>query len=78
MGWSIFETPRPRTARDQRGITERYHALCAHYGMQPSRNNPGRGHENGSIEAPHRHLKRSIGQLLKLHGSSDSDSLDAY
>ncbi len=62
----------------QQDITERYQALCAHYGMQPSRNNPGRGHENGSVESPHGHLKRRIRQRLKLRGSTDFNSLDEY
>ena len=38
-------------------LTARYEALCAHYGMQPTRNNRGVAHENGSIEGPHGHLK---------------------
>jgi transposase InsO family protein len=59
-------------------ITERYQALCAHYGMQASRNNRGRGHENGSIESPHGHLKRRIRQRLSLRGSADFDSLEGY
>ncbi|MCC5858212.1 MAG: IS21 family transposase [Ectothiorhodospiraceae bacterium] len=65
-------------AQAQRDITARYQALCAHYGMRPSRNNPGRGHENGSVESPHGHLKRRIRQRLKLRGSTDFDSLAAY
>jgi transposase InsO family protein len=62
----------------QQDITDRYQALCAHYGMQPSRNNPGRGHENGSVESAHGHLKRRIRQRLKLRGSTDFESLEAY
>jgi len=59
-------------------ITERYDALCAHYGMRASRNNPGRGHENGSVESAHGHLKRRIRQRLSLRGSNDFDDLVAY
>ena len=59
-------------------MTERYRALCAHYGMTVSRNNRGLAHENGSIEGPHGHLKRSIADALALRGSSDFDDLDAY
>src|ERR1700716_1340273 len=44
-----------RIARDD--LTERYEELCAHYGMTPSRNNPGIAHETGSIESAHGHLK---------------------
>ena len=62
----------------QQDITQRYQALCAHYGMQPSRNNPGLGHENGSVESPHGHLKRRIQQRLKLRGSTDFESLAEY
>ena len=36
---------------------ERYQEFCAHYGMAASRNNPGEAHENGAVEAHHRHLK---------------------
>ena len=38
---------------DADDMTERYRALCAHYGMTVSRNNRGVAHENGSIEGPH-------------------------
>ncbi|MGA9884311.1 MAG: IS21 family transposase [Candidatus Acidiferrales bacterium] len=62
-------------AEDQ---TRRYEALCAHYGMQPTRNNRGVAHENGAIESQHGHLKRVVGQALLLRGSADFDSLDAY
>jgi len=58
--------------------THRYEALCAHYGMTPTRNNTGVAHENGAIESQHGHLKRVIGQALLLRGSLEFDSLDAY
>ena len=59
-------------------MTERYQALCAHYGMTASRNNRGLAHENGSIEGPHGHLKRTIADALALRGSAEFDDLDAY
>ena len=65
----------PDTGND---ITERYKALCRHYGMDASRNNRGRGHENGSIESPHGHVKRRIRQHLALRGSADFDSVADY
>ncbi len=34
----------------QEDLTRRYEALCAHYGMTPTRNNTGLAHENGSVE----------------------------
>jgi hypothetical protein len=59
-------------------LTERYEALCAHYGMTPTRNNPGVAHENGAIEGSHAHLKRALQQALLLRGSADFVDLDAY
>ncbi len=58
--------------------TRRYEALCAHYRMEPTRNNRGIAHENGSIESPHGHLKQAVEDALLLRGSRDFDSLDAY
>ncbi len=58
--------------------TKRYEALVAHYGMTPTRNNPGVAHENGSIESPHGHLKKVIEDELLLRGSRDFADLDAY
>ena len=59
-------------------MTKRYKALCAHYGMTVSRNNRDVAHENGSIEGPHGHLKRTISDALALRGSAEFDDLDAY
>jgi hypothetical protein len=59
-------------------LTRRYEDLCAHYGMVPSRNNRGVAHENGSIESPHGHLKRAIGDALLLRGSRDFPDLPDY
>ena len=58
-------------------LTERYQQLCSHYQMRPTRNNPGRSHENGSIESPHGHFKRRLHQALLLRGSSDFDSVES-
>jgi hypothetical protein len=65
-----------RAAQDD--LTSRYDALCRHYGMEPSRNNPGIAHENGSIEGPHGHLKRAIDDALLLRGSRNFDNLVTY
>jgi hypothetical protein len=46
--------------------------------MEPTRNNRGLAHENGSIESPHGHLKRAIEDALLLRGSRDFDTLEAY
>jgi len=66
------------TAHEQEDLTERYEALCKHYGMAPTRNNRGLGHENGAVESPHGHIKRRIEQALLLRGSADFESLDTY
>jgi transposase InsO family protein len=65
-----------RAARED--LTTRYDALCGHYGMEPSRNNRGVAHENGSIESPHGHLKSAIRDALLLRGSGDFADLGAY
>jgi hypothetical protein len=58
--------------------TKRYAALCAHYDMAASRNNRGAAHENGSIEAPHGHLKRAIEDALLLRASRDFATVADY
>lgn len=65
-----------RTA--QADLTDRFGALCSHYGMTPSRNTRGVAHENGSIEGPHGHLKRAIEDALIMRGSRDFEDLKAY
>ena len=62
----------------QEDLTQRYQGLMRHYGMTPTRNNPGVAHENGSIESPHGHLKKALEDALLLRGSRDFDDLDAY
>lgn len=59
-------------------MTRRYAALCAHYQMKSSRNNRGRGHENGGIESAHGHIKRRIEQALLLRGSNDFATMADY
>jgi len=59
-------------------VTKRYQQLCHHYGMQPTRNNRGKGHENGAIESPHGHLKKRIHQSLLLRDSCDFTTVEAY
>jgi hypothetical protein len=59
-------------------LTRRYDALCAHYGMQPTRNNRGVAHENGSVESSHGHLKKAVGDALLMRGVNDFDGLASY
>ncbi|HYW77372.1 MAG TPA: IS21 family transposase [Gammaproteobacteria bacterium] len=65
-------------AAAQRDLTQRYQALCEHYGMSASRNNRGVAHENGAIESPHGHLKRALEDALLLRGTREFADLDAY
>lgn len=59
-------------------LTTLYDQLCDHYRLQPTRNNRGIAHENGSIESPHGHLKHRIKQAILLRGSSDFASIEDY
>jgi hypothetical protein len=59
-------------------LTRLYDDLCAHYRLQPTRNNLGVAHENGSIEASHGHLKNRIEQAIYLRGSADFVSVAEY
>jgi DNA-binding XRE family transcriptional regulator len=62
----------------KKALTRLYDELCDHYRMQPTRNNTGIAHENGSIEAPHGHLKNRIKQAVYLRGSSDFATIEEY
>lgn len=59
-------------------FTVRYAALLDHYGMAGTRNNRGLGHENGSVESPHRFLKEALEQALLLRGHRDFTDRQAY
>jgi len=63
---------------EQKDLTQRYEELIRHYGMEPTRNNPGVAHENGSIESAHGHLKKTIEDALLLRGSRDFMDLATY
>ncbi len=59
-------------------LTRRYRALCEHYGMRASRNNPGESHENGAIESRQGSLKRALEQALLLRCTREFTELQAY
>ncbi len=59
-------------------LTSRYDALCAHYRMEPTRNNRGVAHENGSIESAHGHFKSAVHDALLLRGAVEFADLAAY
>lgn len=59
-------------------FTNNFNELSKHYGFKPTRNNSGVAHENGAIEASHRHLKNQVDQALKLRGSCDFKTKEDY
>jgi transposase len=65
---------------DSRGrdFTARYRELIDHYGLRASRNFPGNANENGDVESSNGHLKTAIDQRLRLRGSRDFSSREAY
>ena len=70
---AAFANLNPDARKD---MQKRYEALIRDYGMEPTRNNRGKAHENGSIESRHGHLKSRIEQALLLRGSRDFESVD--
>lgn len=67
-----------KQAGNERVFTERWQQVLQHYGVIPTRNNPGEGHENGSIEKSHDLFKTAVDQQLMLRGSRDFKSLTEY
>jgi hypothetical protein len=64
------------TARED--LRARYSTLCGDYATQPTRNNRGIAHENGSIESRHGHFGTRLDQALQLRGSRDFATLADY
>jgi hypothetical protein len=61
-----------------RGLTRRYAALLAHYGMKSSRINPGESQENGAVESRNGRLKSTVAQALIVRGDRDFADLPSY
>lgn len=59
-------------------LTQMYAAVCDHYRMQATRNNPGVAHENGSVESSHGYFKRRLCQALYRRGSFDFETVAQY
>lgn len=58
--------------------TSRYGRLCAHLGVNASRNNSGVAHENGAIEGWYRHLNHHLEQQLIQRGSRGFETEAEY
>jgi hypothetical protein len=59
-------------------FTRNYRSLLRHYGVTPERTNVKAAHENGDVEASHRHFKRAVSQALMLRGSKNFNSIEEY
>lgn len=59
-------------------FSTRYRDLLAHYGVQGHRINVRKPHENGDVESSHGHFKDALDQALRLRGSRDFESEQAY
>jgi hypothetical protein len=46
--------------------------------MQATRINPGEGHENGTVESSHGHIKNRVEQSLTVRGSNDFETVEDY
>jgi hypothetical protein len=67
-----------KNMKNEDEFTERYQGLVQHYGMRPSHNTPGRGHENGDVEQSHHRFKRAVDQEMILRGSRAFQSRTDY
>jgi len=56
---------------ERREFNEAYMALMRHYGITPTKNQPGKSNENGDVEQSHYRLKERVDQALLLRGSRD-------
>jgi hypothetical protein len=65
-------------SRDPEGFNERWTAFLDHYKAEPSKNNPGRSNENGSIESRNGVLKNALDQALKLRRSREFKDIVHY
>ena len=72
----LFAAWRNREPHDD--AAKGYQSLCDHCRIEPTRNNLGVSHENGSVEAAHGHLKRALREALASRGSSDFADVAAY
>lgn len=64
-----------RLSSGKRGFNEEYLSFVEHFGMQPRTTAVGAKEQNGDVEAANGAFKRRVGQLLKLRGSRDFDSV---
>jgi hypothetical protein len=61
-----------------RGLTARYAELLGHYGLQSTRIQPGKAHENGVAEQRHHRTKTALDQALRLRSHRDFGGQEEY
>lgn len=71
-------TAATQASGNKRVFTSRWQDFTNHYGVIPTKNNPGVSHENGKIEKSHDLLKKAIDQELMLRGSRNFGSMAEY
>lgn len=67
-----------KRVKGKRVFTDNWQEFMNHYAVSPSCNNPGQGHENGSVEKSHDLLKKAIDQDLILRGTRDFRDQSEY
>ena len=75
---SSSATHRIRQAKSERGFNQSFVDLIEHLGVKARTINIRRPNENGDIESQNGHFKNRIDQALRLRGSRDFESLEAY
>jgi transposase len=71
-------TAATQASGNSRIFTSRWSDFTAHYGVLPTRNNPGESHENGVVEKSHDLLKKAVEQELLLRRYRDFRTLEDY
>lgn len=64
--------------QERREFNEAYMALMRHYGIKPTKNQPGKSNENGDVEQSHHRLKKRVDQALLLRGSRNFTNRGEY
>jgi hypothetical protein len=67
-----------RNHSSKKQLTDRYQALMTHYGCQAHRTNARCANENGDVESLNGKIKDRIDQALRIRGSRDFASVQAY
>jgi len=75
---SSTATHRLSNAGKERGFTDDFLAIAAHFGLEPRTINIGCPNENGDVESLNGHLKRRLRQHLLLRGNEEFATLEAY